>query len=59
MKTEMEIIAMRDKIQKEIERVGGIAREYGKEGDRDLFQLWDSEYAKLIAQYNILIEVLK
>lgn len=56
MKTEQEIREMKDKISKKIEITGENARSsHFNSYEREVY---NREYAKLIAQYNILLDVL-
>ena len=58
MKTQHEIEKMKDEIQKKIDIVGGKARSVNVVGSPE-WENYDRQYAKLTAQYNILLEVLK
>ena len=57
MKTQHEIEKMRDEIQKEIDDLGEKARMqiFGS----GMWGMYDRQYSKKVAQYNILLEVLK
>lgn len=59
MKTEHEVEALKLSIQEKISDTGVKASEAWQEGNERLFKHYDREYAKYIAQYNILIEVLR
>ena len=57
MKTESEVLKMKDDLSKKIQDQQVICNHYGY-----LTEAWkkqDIEYKKLIAQYNILLEVLR
>ena len=57
MKTEQEVRAMLRQRQERIDHWGKLARQE-KFGSRE-YEQYDREYAKAVAQYNILLEVLK
>lgn len=57
MKTQKEIEKMKEEIQGRIEKTGAICNRLGH-ASAEWYES-DRAYAKLIAQYNILIEVLK
>ncbi|MEG0153727.1 MAG: hypothetical protein RR744_11250 [Cellulosilyticaceae bacterium] len=59
MKTEYEIEQMKAEIQKRISTTSKNSQTVLNEGDKDAFNFYDREYAKLVAQYNILCEVLQ
>jgi hypothetical protein len=57
MKTQQEIEKMREDIQKEIDDLGEKSRTqiFGS----GMWDMYDRQYSKKVAQYNILLEVLK
>ena len=57
MKTQQEIEKMREDIQKEIDDLGEKSRTliFGSA----VWEMYDRQYSKKVAQYNILLEVLK
>lgn len=57
MKTQQEIEKMKEGVNNKIEIIGNKARAcvFGSAE----YEMYDREYAKLIAQYNILLDVLK
>lgn len=57
MKTQSEIEEIKEGISNKISIVGDKAR-YCSFGS-DEYEMYDREYAKLTAQYNILLEVLR
>lgn len=57
MKTEHEIKAMLNNISQKIENTGKKCNESKRYSAE--WEMYDREYAKLTAQYNILLEVLK
>lgn len=59
MKTELEIIAMRDDLNVRIKRTDDIAKKYYQDGDMGACEQMRNARMILIAKYNILIEVLK
>lgn len=59
MKTEKEVKTMLENKQKNIDRLHVEATKYNQINDRIMFDHYDREYAKAVAQYNILLEVLK
>lgn len=59
MKTEYEIEQMKVEVQEKISKVSMKARLAWDESNETLYQHYDREYAKLVAQYNILLEVLR
>ena len=59
MKTEQQVREMLENKQKDIDRLQVEATEYNQINDRIMFDNYDREYAKAVAQYNILLEVLK
>ena len=58
MKTEHEIEQMKIEIQEKISKVQIKAQTAWNESDETVYNFYDIEYAKLVAQYNILCEVL-
>ena len=58
MKTQHEIEQMKIEIQEKISKVQIKAQEVWNESDETGYNFYDREYAKLVAQYNILCEVL-
>ena len=58
MKTEQQVRDMLKNKQKDIDSLQVKATEYNKINDRIMFDHYDREYAKAVAQYNILLEVL-
>ena len=58
MKTEQQVKTMLENKKKDIDRLQVKAIEYNQINDRIMFDHYDREYAKAIAQYNILLEVL-
>lgn len=59
MKTQKEIEDMRMQIQEKISTISLKANTAYQESDEVAFNRYDREYAKLVAQYNILLEVLR
>lgn len=59
MKTEREIEQMKIEIQENISKVQMKAQSAWSESNETLYRQHDREYAKLVAQYNILCEVLR
>lgn len=59
MKTEYEIEQMKIDTQEKISKVSMKARHAWDESNKTLYLQYDREYAKLVAQYNILLEVLQ
>ena len=59
METEREIEQMKIYIQEKISKVQIKAQVAWSESDESTYNLYDREYAKLVAQYNILCEVLQ
>lgn len=59
MKTQHEIEQMKIEIQEKISKVQIKAQAAWNESDETVYNLYDREYAKLVAQYNILCEVLR
>lgn len=57
MKTEQQVIEMKAEISRKIDAMGEKARSV-QFGSAE-WQMYDREYAKYTAQYNILLEVLK
>lgn len=57
MKTEREVEKMKEVIQKEIDDLGEKARScvFGS----GMWDMYDRQYSKKVAQYNILLEVLR
>lgn len=57
MKTQREVEQLKQSVQNKIDSMGERARacKFGS----DEWEMYDREYAKLTAQYNILLEVLK
>ena len=58
MKTQHEVEQMKIEIQGKISKVKIKAQEVWNESDETGYNFYDREYAKLVAQYNILCEVL-
>ena len=58
MKTEHEIEQMKIEIQEKISKVQIKAQAAWNESDETVYNFYDREYTKLVAQYNILCEVL-
>ena len=58
MKTQHEVEQMKIEIQGKISKVKIKAQEVWNESDETGYNLYNREYAKLVAQYNILCEVL-
>ena len=58
MKTEHEIEQMKIEIQEKISKVQIKAQTAWNESDETVYNFYDRECAKLVAQYNILCEVL-
>lgn len=59
MKTEHEIEQMKIEIQENISKVQIKAQAAWDESEETVYNFYDREYAKLVAQYNILCEVLR
>lgn len=59
MKTQREIEQMKIDIQEKISKVQMKAQAAWNESDETVYNFYDREYAKLVAQYNILCEVLR
>ena len=59
MKTEREVEALKLSIQEKISDTSAKASEAWQEGNERLFNHYGREYVKYIAQYNILLEVLR
>ncbi len=59
MKTQQQIEEMKMKKLEDITYFSLKANSYYQLGDEVSFQHYDREYAKAVAQYNILLEVLK
>jgi len=59
MKTQQQIEEMKKNIQEDISYLSLKAHNYYQLGDEVNFQHYDRERAKAVAQYNILLEVLK
>lgn len=59
MKTELEIEQMKIEVQEKISNVQMKAEEAFEGNLFDLYRQYDREFAKLVAQYNILCEVLR
>ena len=58
MKKQHEVEQMKIEIQGKISKVKIKAQEVWNESDETGYNFYDREYAKLVAQYNILCEVL-
>lgn len=58
MKTQQEVEQMLKDVQKCIEVEGNLARKAYQNSNGDVFNYHELRYGKLIAQYNILLEVL-
>ena len=58
MKTEQQVREMLENKQKDIDSLQVKTTEYNQINDRIMFDHYDREYAKAVAQYNILLEVL-
>lgn len=59
MKTRQEVEQIKIIVQKELEGYRDSAQVAFNEGNKDLFDHYDREYAKRVAQYNILLEILR
>lgn len=59
MKTQQEVEAMLMKKQEDISYLGLKANNYYQLSDTVMFDRYDREYSKAVAQYSILLEVLK
>lgn len=59
MKTQQEIEQMKTKKQEDISYLSLKANNYYQLGDKVMFDHYDREHAKAVAQYNILLEVLR
>lgn len=59
MKTEHEIKQMKIEIQEKISKVQIKAQAAWDESDETVYHFYSREYAKLVAQYSILCEVLR
>lgn len=59
MKTEHEIKKMKNEIQKMISTTANNCKTTLEESNEAAYNFYDREYAKLVAQYNILCEVLR
>lgn len=59
MKTEQEVLDMKHNIQLQIADAVAKASACRDCGDIHSFEMYDRMYAKLTAQYNVLLEVLR
>ena len=59
MKTQHEIEQMKIEIQEKISKVQIKAQAAWNESEETVYNFYDREYTKLVAQYNILCEVLR
>ena len=59
MKTQKEIEDMKDKVQKNIDKYGELARAHNKDRNQDLYEYYEKLYGKEVAKYNTLLEVLR
>ena len=59
MKTQREVEAMLIQKQEDIGYLSLKANNYHQLSDTVMFEHYDREYSKAVAQYNILLEVLK
>ena len=59
MKTEREVEALKLSIQEKISDTSAKASEAFQSSNKELFEYHDREHVKYIAQYNILLEVLR
>lgn len=59
MKTEREIEQMKIEIQEKISNVQMKAQSAWKKGGEEAYIHYDKVYTQLVAQYNILLEVLR
>lgn len=59
MKTKQEIEQLKDYVESKINNYRLQAEDALFGGNHDKFEIFDREYAKAVAQYNILLEVLK
>lgn len=59
MKTQQEIEKMLKEIQEDIDKFGELARKQNQERNQDLYEYYQKIYSNKIAQYNILLDVLK
>lgn len=59
MKTRQEVEQIKIKIQKNIDYYRDKAQDAYRIGDNEAFIYYDRQYAKSIAQHNILLEILQ
>lgn len=59
MKTRQEVEQIKIKVQKELESCRDSAQKAYNESNFESFNYHDREYAKRVAQHNILLEVLQ
>lgn len=59
MKTEHEIEQMKVEVQEKISKIQMKAKSAWKKGGEEAYIHYDKVYAQLVAQYNILLEVLQ
>lgn len=59
MKTQSQVEQMLIDIQQQITEQSALANNAYQESNEDVFNYHDRKYAKLVAQYNILLEVLR
>lgn len=59
MKTRQEVEQIKIRVEKSIELFRDSAKEASQKGDQRVFEQYEIELGKRVAQYNILLEILR